>query len=90
MKNYLHVFNDSADRLVDRLNEFVDSQKPIRLLDFLNYTTLDVICQAGFSKQVNDIENSKFYSAISTALCAMAESFRDPFMMLKPWKKAIL
>lgn len=83
-------FDESATRLRDHLMPLADDKTLVRMLEHFNNVTLDVIAKVGFDMDINAVENSDcpFPSAIALALQGMDVTFKKPFLMVDPRRKA--
>ncbi len=45
LKDYMSIFNDAADLMIQKLSERADGKSNVRLLDFTEKVTLDVVCK---------------------------------------------
>ncbi|XP_067894559.1 cholesterol 24-hydroxylase-like [Heterodontus francisci] len=86
----MDVFNEKAEHLMEKLEEWSDGETPVGMHSKLNCVTLEVITTVAFGMQLNllDGTESPFPQAISIILKGISQYAQNPYMQYMPqhWK----
>uniref|UniRef100_A0AAX7U9P3 Cytochrome P450, family 46, subfamily A, polypeptide 1, tandem duplicate 4 n=1 Tax=Astatotilapia calliptera TaxID=8154 RepID=A0AAX7U9P3_ASTCA len=85
LRGLMGTFNETADKLMDKLAELADNKTEANMLHLLNCVTLDVISKVAFGVDLDLLKNSSpFPKAIETCLKGMVTYVRDIFFEYNP------
>uniref|UniRef100_A0AAX7T5P5 Cholesterol 24-hydroxylase n=1 Tax=Astatotilapia calliptera TaxID=8154 RepID=A0AAX7T5P5_ASTCA len=85
LRGLMGTFNETAEKLMDKLAELADSKTEANMLHLINCVTLDVITKVAFGVDLDLLKNSSpFPKAIETCLKGMVTYLRDIFFEYNP------
>lgn len=92
LRGLMSTFNERAERLMAKLDEYAGSQKHVHMHSLVNSFTLDVITKIAFGVDLDllNVIDSPFPRAIEMCLKGMVYYIRDPtFQLLGRNKKVV-
>uniref|UniRef100_A0AAQ5X5H6 Cholesterol 24-hydroxylase n=1 Tax=Amphiprion ocellaris TaxID=80972 RepID=A0AAQ5X5H6_AMPOC len=85
LRGLMGTFNETAEKLMDKLTEFADSQTETNMLGLVNCVTLDVITKVAFGVDLDFLaKSSPLPKAIEACLKGMVYNVRDIFFEYVP------
>uniref|UniRef100_A0A3P8THR9 Cholesterol 24-hydroxylase n=1 Tax=Amphiprion percula TaxID=161767 RepID=A0A3P8THR9_AMPPE len=85
LRGLMGTFNETAEKLMDKLTEFADSQTETNMLGLVNCVTLDVITKVAFGVDLDFLaKSSPLPKAIEACLKGMVYNVRDVFFEYLP------
>ncbi|XP_063295010.1 cholesterol 24-hydroxylase-like [Pelobates fuscus] len=89
LKEMMNVFNDTAELLMEQLEEKADGKQKVSMHSVINCVTLDVITKVAFGLDLGLVEGNQtaFPHAISTVLKGMIQYINNPYMQYMPWHR---
>uniref|UniRef100_A0A3Q3EP87 Cholesterol 24-hydroxylase-like n=1 Tax=Kryptolebias marmoratus TaxID=37003 RepID=A0A3Q3EP87_KRYMA len=85
LRGLMGIFNERAEKLMDKLTEFADNKTEANMLHLLNCVTLDVIAKVAFGMDLDLLQKSSpFPKAIELCLKGMVYYARDLFFEYNP------
>uniref|UniRef100_A0A3Q2X4R2 Cholesterol 24-hydroxylase-like n=1 Tax=Haplochromis burtoni TaxID=8153 RepID=A0A3Q2X4R2_HAPBU len=85
LRGLMGTFNETAEKLMDKLAELADSKTEANMLHLINCVTLDVITKVAFGVDLDLLKHSSpFPKAIETCLKGMVTYVRDRFFEYNP------
>ncbi|XP_076128851.1 cholesterol 24-hydroxylase-like [Alosa pseudoharengus] len=80
LRGLMSTFNERAERLMTKLDEYAESQQAAHMHKLVNSFTLDVITKVAFGVDLDllNVMDSKFPQAIELCLKGMVYYIRDP------------
>uniref|UniRef100_A0A4W6D9I8 Cholesterol 24-hydroxylase n=1 Tax=Lates calcarifer TaxID=8187 RepID=A0A4W6D9I8_LATCA len=91
LRGLMGTFNETAEKLMEKLTDIADSKREANMLHLVNCVTLDVITKVAFGVDLDLLKNSSpFPRAIETCLKGMMYYVRDLFFELKPKNKPFI
>ncbi|XP_033846326.1 cholesterol 24-hydroxylase-like [Periophthalmus magnuspinnatus] len=91
LRGLMGTFNETAEKLMDRLTEEVDNQTEVSMLKMVNCVTMDVIGKAAFGVELDLLyKSSPFPKAIETCLLGLVMSARDLLYEYKPRNRGFI
>eukprot|EP00066_Takifugu_rubripes_P011050 XP_003979406.1 PREDICTED: cholesterol 24-hydroxylase-like [Takifugu rubripes] len=85
LRSLMGNFNETADKLMDKLSEIADNKTTANMLHLVNCVTMEVLAKVAFGVDLDLLrKSSPFPRAIELCLKGMVFSVRDPFFMLNP------
>uniref|UniRef100_A0A3P9MKA4 Cholesterol 24-hydroxylase n=1 Tax=Oryzias latipes TaxID=8090 RepID=A0A3P9MKA4_ORYLA len=85
LRGLMGTFNETAEKLMERLSEIADNNMEANMLHLVNCVTLDVINKVAFGVDLDFLNTkSPFPKAIETCLKGMTYYVRDSFFEFKP------
>ncbi|XP_037541671.1 cholesterol 24-hydroxylase [Nematolebias whitei] len=85
LRGLMGIFNERAEKLMDKLVEVADNNTEVNMLHLVNCVTLDVIAKVAFGMDLDLLTNSSpFPKAIAICLKGMMYYVRDMMFQFKP------
>ncbi|TWW69127.1 cholesterol 24-hydroxylase-like [Takifugu flavidus] len=85
LRSLMGNFNETADKLMDKLSEIADNKTTANMLHLVNCVTMEVLAKVAFGVDLDLLrKSSPFPRAVELCLKGMVISVRDTFFMLNP------
>uniref|UniRef100_A0A8C6WK66 Cholesterol 24-hydroxylase n=1 Tax=Neogobius melanostomus TaxID=47308 RepID=A0A8C6WK66_9GOBI len=91
LRGLMGTFNETAEKLMDKLSEEADNQTEVSMLKLVNCVTMDVIGKVAFGVELDLLnKSSPFPRAIEAVLLGLIKHARDIFFEYNPKNRAFI